>query len=447
MQSTQCWNSFRLKQLAACLTAALGLGAPLASQAITRNVISCADDLSVGTLRQVIAGASSGDLIEMSALTCSTITLAHGEIPIPLNDLNLEGPSDHGLSITAPQPSGGPYSRILHHTGTGVLGIDHLRISGGKYANASGDAAGGCILSKGSVNLYRSNVSGCTVSVNQSGAFAAFATGAGIQAYGYTRVQFSQVSGNTALAFNNNAAEGGGIETKNFYSYLSTLSGNMAVNTTHPGGTATGRGGGVAAGGNVSITQSTIDSNQADFAGAIYAPDTTGTTVQILASTISGNHANDSVGAISASSPLTITSSTIAFNSSGYSAAVQVDGNTTVDSSIIAKNSTRTGGFTDLNIIGSGHTLSGGFTLIQSGNFGLPGNITSDPQLAPLAYHGALTRTHALNPLSPAVDHGDPTYALVTDQRGSPRNVGAAPDIGAYERQNPDDEIFYGGFD
>lgn len=60
-----------------------------------------------------------------------------------------------------------------------------------------------------------------------------------------------------------------------------------------------------------------------------------------------------------------------------------------------------------------------------------------DPQLQPLADNGGPTETRALYSLSPAVDAampvgGDPPF----DQRGFTREVGSAPDIGAYETGN-----------
>jgi hypothetical protein len=68
-------------------------------------------------------------------------------------------------------------------------------------------------------------------------------------------------------------------------------------------------------------------------------------------------------------------------------------------------------------------------------------NITgTDPMLGPLADNGGPTRTHALLPGSPAIDHGSNPAGLVADQRGGLflRTVGAAADIGAFEAQpNP----------
>jgi hypothetical protein len=118
-------------------------------------------------------------------------------------------------------------------------------------------------------------------------------------------------------------------------------------------------------------------------------------------------------------------------------------------SSIMAKNPSDTGGFADLYIKGApAATLSGSNNLIVSANLGLPDTLTGDPMLAPLANHGGQTRTHALNPLSPAINKGLATGPF--DQRGAgfQRAVPmGSPDIGAYERQVIDDEIFYGGFE
>ena len=74
---------------------------------------------------------------------------------------------------------------------------------------------------------------------------------------------------------------------------------------------------------------------------------------------------------------------------------------------------------------------------------------TANPKLAPLGNHGGITRTCALSTLSPATDQGDNTIPLFDDQRGIgyDRSVGFGPDIGAYERQENDDEIFADGVD
>jgi hypothetical protein len=58
--------------------------------------------------------------------------------------------------------------------------------------------------------------------------------------------------------------------------------------------------------------------------------------------------------------------------------------------------------------------------------------------------------TNALSRGSPAIDQGENTAGLFDDQRGlgysRSAGFGFVPDIGAYERQDNDDEIFAGGF-
>jgi hypothetical protein len=77
-----------------------------------------------------------------------------------------------------------------------------------------------------------------------------------------------------------------------------------------------------------------------------------------------------------------------------------------------------------------GHNLSSdtscAFTNVGSLN-------NTDAKLGPLANNGGPTLTMALLPGSPAIDAGDTSLAPATDQRGFPRPVGPAVDIGAYE--------------
>ena len=59
------------------------------------------------------------------------------------------------------------------------------------------------------------------------------------------------------------------------------------------------------------------------------------------------------------------------------------------------------------------------------------GNLFDYPRLLELEDNGGPTSTYALHHLSDAIDAGDPTYCLATDQRGEAR--GALCDIGAFE--------------
>jgi hypothetical protein len=179
----------------------------------------------------------------------------------------------------------------------------------------------------------------------------------------------------------------------------------------------------------------------------------------VLNSTISGNTAGGSGGGIHMYyGEATIHNSTIAFNSaptgggmyagrpssSGQSYRCSLE----PDSSIFAKN---TGSTIGADLFFNNCPLITPFSkdnVVGLSNLIIVGWITADPRLTPLAYHGGLAQTHALLPGSPAIDHGGNRDSLSTDERGTGfgRIVGAAVDIGAYERQLDDDEIFYDGF-
>jgi hypothetical protein len=72
----------------------------------------------------------------------------------------------------------------------------------------------------------------------------------------------------------------------------------------------------------------------------------------------------------------------------------------------------------------------------------------TDPLLGSLSSNGGPTSTHALSPLSAAINTGNNSAGVSWDQRGSgyPRVIGAGPDIGAFEL-DLSDVIFANGFD
>ena len=438
-----CVATRRLSPLMLGLSSALAL-APIGSEASTLIVNNCLDDGSVGSLRYQVAHATTGDVIDLSTnqLACSTITLTNGAISDGFDLLTFQGPSDRTLTIT----TGGapaPHRRIFEASslGSGELRIYNLTISGGYYYGAATHAFGGCIFALGSrVKLTDATVSGCYARTYDShlGAY-----GGGVFA-NYVTLTRSRVTGNVAYSLEK--AYGGGVWAQHMASvYDSTISKNTAISEL---GKAAG--GGVNAV-NLYMRRSTIDSNRADSQGAVGGGIWTqgGTIVQ---STISGNSATSTGGGMYLNDFFYARNSTIAFNSSMQAAGVYAKGTSpTARSSVIARNIlSGPSGFAD--VFFPGHALGGANNLVMSYNLASPAiTVTSDPQLAPLALHGGLTRTHALLSTSPAIDQGNNTpLPLSTDQRGTgfAREVPTGkPDIGAYERQVDDDEVFYGGFD
>jgi len=414
--------------------------------ATTRPVTSCADDGSAGTLRAVIALAGSGDTLDLSGLpgadpACSdsTITLAQGEIVIPHN-MTLQGPANAALTIAA-----GGRNRVLNSTSTDLpsayLRIASLTIDGG--GNKS-NHLGGCIYASGLVSLDRTTVTDCVAyTAGGSGKYLGTAAGGGVLADSVSMTNDSVVSGDKVESSSLSLLlYGGGVYAHHDFTCTdSTFSGNSAF----------GHGGGVSAGGNITLTRCTLDSNIAAYGGAVFVSSTTAQ-LQVDQSTISGNTSSRG-GGINTRSPATISNSTIALNSAqqSYGGGIQSAANVNMVSSIVARNRNDSGANADI-VLASGKTLSGSNNLVMSIASFPPGVIVSalDPKLAPLGNHGGLTRTHALLAGSPAIDAGGNSRAFATDQRGTgfAREVPTGmPDIGAYERQLVDDEIFGNGFD
>src|SRR5262249_40675303 len=117
--------------LSACLLAALALTG-VEHNAAAAAVTDCVHDSGAGTLRNVIAAAATGGTVDASACTNSTITLSSGQISIALKDLNIVGPADDSLTISANHQS-----RVFNHTGSGTLTLQHMHLVDGTVTSAT----------------------------------------------------------------------------------------------------------------------------------------------------------------------------------------------------------------------------------------------------------------------------------------------------------------------
>ncbi len=446
----------RLSRTAAAIAMALSIPManaveklPLPAQSATIVVENC-DDSGPGSLRDAVANAASGDMVDLSQLTCSTITLTSGAIEIPQDDLYLKYSGEGG---TPPTIDGSDSSRVFHHTGYGTLKLVGLTITHGKYDNTNApysvSASGGCIYSRGSVYLAGSTVTGCTA----RDTLGEDASGGGIYADQLLTLQHSVVSANNATSTSRFADGGGAFAFGAVDAYYSSISGNVASGVAY-----VNFGGGVAV---VSLSDSpsvvansTIDGNSADRGSGlmIAGGGNSSAAITITDSTISGNTANV-YSAAYLRGPVTLIASTIAFNTSPSGPCIELASHTDpvqIESSILANNGS--GGFEyDIGSNGYAVAVAGSHDLIieASGSVTLPPDtISADPLLLPLADNGGPTRTHALGDGSAAIDAGDNVDALPFDERGNgyPRVSGAAADIGAFER-TADDTIFADGFD
>lgn len=239
----------------------------------------------------------------------------------------------------------------------------------------------------------------------------------------------STISGNVVHAAAG-TSYGGGIVGNKVNMKYSTISGNTASAAAGTGNY--GGGGGMVAAYSLFMSDSTVDNNKADVGAGILIGANSGFGT-ILQSTISSNEATLAVGGIDSGAPLSVGSSTIAFNNGGVQGGgiLQASGfDLTLQNSIVADNAP--------NDVDGGLSVKGSNNLIKLAgpNATLPaGTITFDPKLGPLAWNGGATRTHAIDATSPAFDAADNPLNLPSDQRGSSyyRMVGVAPDIGAYE--------------
>lgn len=396
------------------------------------TIDNCSDDGSPGTLRSTLDALTIADnnaVIDVSA--CSSITLTRGELVAPVS-VAILGPIDGTTTLDANHAS-----RVIEGTGqtaaTANLILTNLTLRGGRVILTDQVASGGCVAGE-SVTLNGSVVTDCFAHSD-----TADAIGGAINAIALTLYR-SRIVGNSAES--GAAGFGGGIAANDFTCTDSTLSLNQASGNP-------GTGGGAAVYATSHIDRCTIDSNAADYSGGLLLfGDNFGTSAStITQSTISGNQASTLDGGLFAGGPLTIANSTVTRNFAPSCAGVQAQHDVRIDSSIFAGNSSVGPGCVDLVAAGA---ISGAHNLVGVDNGGLPaGTIFANPRLAPLADHGGFTRTHALLSTSPAVDAGSDGLDLTTDQRGAgfARAAGAAADIGAYERQSADDQVFYGGFD
>jgi hypothetical protein len=86
--------------IAASILAALALNvAPHTAVAATIPVTSCADDGGADELHFAALKANTTDIIDLSQLTCSRITLANGEINLDQDGITIKGPGQNALII------------------------------------------------------------------------------------------------------------------------------------------------------------------------------------------------------------------------------------------------------------------------------------------------------------------------------------------------------------
>lgn len=421
--------------------------APTVSPAATFALSNC-NDSGVGSLRDAVASAASGDTIILKTRGCDHIRLTSGAILIDQDDLTLLGPGPDALLV-----SGNRTSQVFRHDGSGTLRIKGTSIGYGR--NRGRNVYGGCIQSRGNLQLKEAAVHHCLAhggndpfpEANGGGVYAAgdvslvdavlranradawgAAEGGALFTGGRLTMTRSQIRDNVASG--SVSAFGGARVAGGLHAYYSEISGNQADYI-----------GGIGAYGEVVLAHSSIVNNQARMGtggavlGSIFGD------VLIVDSTVSRNSANTMGGLSLNGRRNTLANSTVAFNQELTTEHGACEGGLHVylqlhiESSIVARNYCN-GRPLDITAEPDSPTIIGADSLVELSAVPLPPDtISSNPDLLPLGVYGGPTRTHALQPDSPAIDSGNNVTGLEFDQRGRgfARVKGPRADIGAYE--------------
>ena len=409
--------------------------APSMSASAPHWVTRCDDIDDPGALRAVVTAAADGDTVDLSTLTCGPILLTQGVIPVYADSLLIAGKSATETII-----DGNAADRVFAHVGYDRFTLSNLTVRNG-YNRVEGlkVAGGACILSYGNTVLDHATVRDCT-SVGE-GSYGGAILASNID------MQMSTLTGNTArgsLLTTLTASYGGGA-----FAYHGTIdirdsivSGNRALPDPANIDGSYDTGAGLFADRGGSVLRSAIYGNYTDGTGGGIA---THGELFLIDSTVSGNTATRKAGGgifARGFGTLNVIASTVAFNSAARAGGIYEGGfgSFTLESSIVADNFAGSG-VADIASLSAQPIIGAHNLVVAADSAVIPGDtLRADPQLLPLGFNGGFAPTHGIGPRSPAIDAGDNTFALDTDQRGAPfpRVYGAAADIGAFEFSKPD---------
>jgi len=336
-----------------------------------------------------------------SPATTDTINLAPGCIyELAVIDNTIDGITSpiiingNGATIRRSPASGKMAIRLFHVSATGDLTLTDVTLFDGIAIEPTDVTilvrnSGGAIYNAGQVAIHK-----CTITDNH-----AMIKGGGIYntSTGSLFIDSSTIQHNGANIANVPGEIGGGIYNEGDAEIInSTIAGNKASQSAA----------GIGNNGDMRIFNSTISGNSTTLAGIVNGPAIVNGgsgSVEISYTTITGNVGSSSPGGqavFSVLDSITFENSIVAMNTGGdcsYPATVSTSG-------------------ANLDSDGSCHGFS----------------VTADPKLDPLANNGGATQTHALQPISPAIDAALGSCPT-TDQRSTTRPQGSACDLGAYE--------------
>ncbi|MCQ4167429.1 choice-of-anchor Q domain-containing protein [Tahibacter harae] len=389
-----------------------------------------------------------------------------GAIFVDDSDLTIDGCVFRGNSA---QRGGGLYafpsgstSLILRNTrfenntatadggGFGAQDIDNVSLNNVTVSgNTAARSGGGGFLRGVNINITQSRFSGNTGSTQAPGVGGASGGGAlridGTKATAVIQISNTQFSANASQR-----GQGGALwlsaqppETPPVIASAPLDRIQADANTADLAGGAI-----YAANLNLTLSNSTLAGNRAQQAGGGIAFQTAGA-LSLSNATVSGNSSVQASGGgiySAAATTLELASSTVAGNSAASAGGIRRDGAAAIlRNSIIADN-------TAASAADLGGAFAPNFTLIESSTgtslAAGSGNLTGvDPLLGALAVNGGPTWTLLPAAASPALNAGDTVTAGLpaADQRGLTRIAAGRIDMGAVERQSPEDVIFRNG--
>ena len=427
----------------------------LSTLTVTNNL-----DSGPGSLRAEIAAAHNikDTIVFAPSLTGQTITLTSAELLISTG-VTIQGPGAGQLTV-----SGNNQFRVFEVNAGQPVALTGLTISNGRNGilNHTTLTISSCTITQsygGVGNSGTLTVSGCTISGNRavgignSGTLTVSGcTISGNIIGGINNIGTMTVSGCTITGNHSTVLPGGGIRNLGTLTVSdSTIAGNSASNST-------GHGGGLFAGGTVTLTNCTLSDNFAQYGGgAVYAD--TSSSVTLTNCTLANNSTGfGSYGGglfVNSGTDLhfttvNVTNCTVSGNGATFGGGIYV--NTSwkrliLNNTIVAGN-TVSSGFPQYGpdiygyVSGAIHNLVGDATGSNGIFNGRNGNIVGgnglpviNADLGPLQNNGGPTQTMALLAGSPAIGHADNTFAPAKDQRGFTRLdvPGENTDIGAFE--------------
>ena len=377
-------------------------------------------DGAPGSLRSVLAGASSGDTIKFLLHYPATISLSNSLVIT--QSVTIVGPGCGSLTVMRSSVSNTPMFRVFN-VQAGTVSISGLTIANGVAFDSTSffDNVGGGIFNQANLT-----VTDCIITGNDApttGVSPNLSTGFGGGIFSAAASTLTLI--NTTISGNQASAAGGGLSTidTTFLAKGCTFSDNFAG----------GQGGGVNfQGATGTIQNCTISSNSTPEAGY-------------------GNGLLSVAFASQGAPSLTLTACTIAGNTGGTNGAFCVIAENedlgltnTILSTLVADNFGP-----NFYFYGTETFVSLGHNLDSDGTSGLVNGVNGDivgtagtpinPLLGPLQDNGGPTYTMALLVGSPAIGAGSCADAsgspLHVDQRGFPRPGTSGCDIGAYENE------------